>query len=205
MLMQPPIPPEAVRDSIARLLLQREYRESMSNTLLSRLWDWFARTVGDLFVQASQSRGTYLISLTLIAAAIALGIARAVVVARARRLAASRREVPETADEQLAQARGLAAQGAFVEASHRLYSAIVTRLVEQKRVRRHPSKTVGDYGRELRASGDHLTAPYLTFAQLYDVVVYGDGLCDAVRFARLETLAEPLVQARDSVDIPQAA
>ncbi len=203
--MQPPIPPEAVRDTIARIVLERGYRENLSNTLLSRLWDWLSRIVSDLFTQATQSRGTYLISLTLIGGVIAVTVARALLVARARRLAANQREVPVTADEQLAIARSLAAQGALVEAAHVLYAACVSRLVEEKRVRRHPSKTVGDYWRELRATGDAVAPAYQAFAREYDVVAYGDGLCDATRFAQLETLALPLLQVRTGITVARAA
>jgi hypothetical protein len=116
-----------------------------------------------------------------------------VIVARARRQAAARQVTEATADELLTQARGLAAQGAYVEAAHLLYAAVVARLVESKRVRRHPSKTVGDYFRELRAAGDHAAAPYRAFAQVYEIVAYGDGVCDAIRFARLEQLAAPML------------
>ncbi len=193
MLLQTPIPAAAVRDTISRIVLERGYRENLTTTLFSRFWDWFSRLLSDLFTQASGSRGTYLISLSLIAVAIAASIIRAILVARARREAASRREVPITADEQLAQARGLSAQGAFADAAHLLHAAIVTRLVEQKRVRRHPSKTVGDYGRDLRSSGDGLALPYQAFARVYDIVAYGDGYCDATRYAHLETLAAPLL------------
>lgn len=195
MLLQTPLPAAAVRDTIARIVLERGYRENISNTLLSRVWEWVTRTLSELFNQAAGSRGTYIISLTLIALAIGVSVARAVIVARARRQAADRRELQITADEQLAEARAMAAQGAHVAAAHLLYAALVTRLVEQKRARRHPSKTVGDYGRDLRGASDPLWMAYATFARVYDEVAYGDGLCDARRFAQLETLAAPLLQA----------
>ncbi len=197
MLQQgPAIPATVVRDTIARILQAREYREDVSTTLLARAWEWITRHISDLFAQATRSKGAYILSLLLLAIVIGVSIARAVIVARARRLAAiQQRESQVTAAEQLAQSRGLAAQGAWVEAAHLLHAAVVTSLVEQRRVRRHPSKTVGDYGRDLRASGDALSADYASFAQLYDVVAYGDGLCDAPRFARLERLATPLLAA----------
>ncbi len=204
MLLQAPIPAAAVRDTISSIVLERGYRQNLTTTLFSRFWDWFTRLLNDLFTEASGSRGTYLISLSLIAVAIAASIIRTIMVARARREAASRREVPITADEQLAQARGLSAQGAFVEAAHLLHAAVVTRLVEQKRVRRHPSKTVGDYGRDLRATGDGLWLPYQSFARVYDVVAYGDGLCDSTRYTHLETLAAPMLRS-SAVALPAQA
>ena len=193
---QAPIPAAAVRDTIARIVLERGYRRSVTSTLVSRFWDWLTDLLSRLFEQAAGSRGTYLITMTVIGLLIASSVARAVIVARARRLAANRREVPATADAQLAEARALAAQGAYVEAAHRLYAATVTRLVEQRRVRRHASKTVGDYWRELRAAGDRLAPTYREFANTYDVVAYGDGRCDNVRYAQLEQLAAPLLHTQ---------
>ena len=198
LLLQTPIPAAAVRDTIARIVLERGYRRSVTSTLLSRFWDWLSELLRQLFDQAAGSKGTYMISLTVIALLIVSSIARSVIVARARRLAANRREAPATAEEQLAEARALAAQGAFVEAAHRLYAAVVTRLVEQRRVRRHPSKTVGDHWRELRAAGDLLAPSYREFANTYDIVAYGEGSCDAVRYARLEQLAAPILQSASS-------
>lgn len=191
-----PVTPAAVRDSISRIVLERGYYRNVTSTLFSRAWEWFTRTLRDLFLQAAGSRGTYLISLTVIGVVIIAVIVRSVIVARARRQAAARRVVDATADEQLAQARGLSAQGAYVEAAHLLYAAVVTRLTEVRKVRRHPSKTVGDYFRDLRAASDPVAAPYRAFAQIYDIVAYGDGHCDAIRFARLEQLAAPMLQLR---------
>lgn len=204
-LLQTPVPAAAIRDTISRIVLERGYRRSVTSTLLSRGWEWVTRTLGDLFNQAAGSRGTFLVSLTVLAVLIVATIARAVIVAQARRQAARRLVVEVSADAQLAQARGLAAQGAHVEAAHLLYAAVITQLVEQKRVRRHPSKTVGDYWRELRAASDGSASPYLSFSRTYEIVVYGDGLCDATRYARLEQLAAPMLQAPGSAATVRAA
>lgn len=194
-LLQAPIPAAAIRDTLSRIVLERGYRRNVTSTLLSRFWDWFSDLLSRLFTQAAGSRGTYLISITLLSVLLLTIVARAIIVSRARRLAATQRDVVATAAEQLAQARALAAQGAHVGAAHLLYAAAVTRLVEGRRARRHPSKTVGDYGRDLRAAGDPLSASYVAFANVYDVIAYGDGLCDAARYARLEQLAAPMLQA----------
>ncbi|MES3034554.1 MAG: DUF4129 domain-containing protein [Gemmatimonadota bacterium] len=192
---RPPVTPDAIRDTISRIVLEQGYQRTVTSTLLSRAWEWFTRMLRDLFQAAAGSRGTYIVALSLIALVIIVAIVRSVIVARARRQARARRETVVTADDLLAQARGLSAQGAYVEAAHLLHAALVTRLAEGRRVRPHPSKTVGDYARELRQSNDAAAAPYRTFAQTYEIVAYGDGLCDAVRFARLEQLAAPMLQA----------
>lgn len=192
-LLQAPVAPAAVRDTIARIVQERGYQRSLTSTLFSRLWSWFWDLVGRLFREATASRGTYIIALSLLALLVAAAVARAVITARARRLAAGRDSPPATAGEILAQARALAVQGAFAEAAHRLHAAVVTQLADGRHVRLHPSKTVGDYWRELRAGGDPLAAAYLAYSRTYEIVVYGDGRCDAARYARLEQLAEPML------------
>jgi len=187
-----PIPAGTIRDTLTVIVRERGYQQNVSATLLSRGWEWLSRVLNELFSNAVASPGTYLIVLGALGLLIGVAVARAIVVARARTLAAQRRAAEVTADELLTEARGLAAQGAYVDAAHRLYAAVVIRLVERRQVRKHPSKTVGDYGRELRASGDQLTPAYVAFARTYEVVAYGDGLCDATRYQRLERLAAPL-------------
>ena len=192
-MLQAPIPAGAIRDTIARIVLERGYRRSVTSTLLSRFWDWLSDLLSRLFDDATGSRGTYILSLTILAAIAVTSVARAVIVARARRHAAGRRTAVATADELLAQAQALAAQGAYTAAAHGVYAAVVARLVERRQVRRHPSKTVGDYGRELRTAADPLAGTYREFARSYDIVAYGDESCDAARYAQLEALAAPLL------------
>lgn len=194
------VPTDAIRDTISRIVLERGYRRTVTSTLLSRLWEWVTRVVRDLFEQAAGSRGTYIVTLLILAGLLAAFIARSVIVARARRRSRLRAVAAVTADAQLAQARGLAAQGAYVEAAHLLHAAMINRLAELRRVRPHPSKTVGDYARELRTAGDALGPAYRGFAQVYDIVAYGDGLCDTTRYARLEQLAAPVFDAAARAD-----
>ena len=205
LVLQAPIPSDAIRDTIAQIVLDRGYQQSISSTLLSRGWNWLSERLNTLFSHAVNSRGTYLIVLSVLGLLIAIAVARAVIIARARRLAERHRELEATSEEQLAVARSLAAQGAFAAAAHQLYAAAVTRLVEAKRVRRHASKTVGDYWRELRAGGDSLAAQYQAFSRVYEIVAYGDGHCDAIRYGQLEQLAAPLLGAPGALQQPARA
>ena len=71
MLLQAPIPAAAIRDTISRIVLERGYQRSVTSTLLARGWDWFSDLLGKLFRQAAGSRGTYLISITVLPIALA--------------------------------------------------------------------------------------------------------------------------------------
>lgn len=91
-------------------------------------------------------------------------------------------------------AQELAARGEFTEAAHALYAALLQAAARQQQVRLHPSKTVGDYVRELRARSSSLFLRFRDFARSYEVVIYGIGSCDEARYQRLHALAAPIVR-----------
>lgn len=204
-MLQASIPASAIRDTIARIVVERGYERGIGTTLLSRFMDWIGGVVRDLYARATESRGTGILTLTVLGVLLLAALVRALVLARARRRAAAHHTADVTADALAGRARALAAQGLYAEAAHELYAALITRLVERKRARRHASKTIGDYGRDLRARDDALLPSYLAFARVYEVVAYGDGRCDAARFAQLQALAEPLLSDREAVAAPRAA
>ena len=91
-------------------------------------------------------------------------------------------------------AQELAAEGDFTGAAHALYLAILGSLAKRELLRLHPSKTIGDYLRELRRRP---AAPIQTmheFARTYELVAYGLRPCDADRYARLHALATRVIE-----------
>ena len=88
-----------------------------------------------------------------------------------------------------------AANGDFTAAAHALYAALLATIARRGLVRLHPSKTAGDYARELRGRSASGFTLFRDFARAYDVVVYGTGVCDRERWERLQQLALPIVQA----------
>jgi hypothetical protein len=68
---------------------------------------------------------------------------------------------------------------------------VLLSLARGERMRLDPSKTSGDYARELRARGSSAYQPFRAFARRFDVGVYGHGRCDAVLIAELRALAAP--------------
>jgi hypothetical protein len=91
-------------------------------------------------------------------------------------------------------AEELAAGGNFTDAAHALYAALLEAAARQEQVRLHPSKTVGDYVRELRGRSSTLFARFREFARSYETVIYGIGQCDETRYRRLYALAVPIVR-----------
>ena len=88
-----------------------------------------------------------------------------------------------------------AARGDFTAAAHSLYLALLHAIARRGLVRLHPSKTVGDYVRELRVRSSTVFARFRDFARAYETVVYGSGVCDQERYEKLQRLALPIVQA----------
>jgi hypothetical protein len=91
-------------------------------------------------------------------------------------------------------AQELAARGEFTEAAHALYAALLESAARQQQLRLHPSKTLGDYVRELRGRSSALFTRFRDFARSYEVVIYGIGHCDQERYQRLHALAVPIVR-----------
>lgn len=91
-------------------------------------------------------------------------------------------------------AQQFAAEGDFTAAAHALYAALLSAIARRGMIRLHPSKTAGDYVRELRARSAPAFTGFRDFARAYEFVVYGSGVCDQERYERLQALALPMVQ-----------
>ncbi|MDB4888997.1 MAG: hypothetical protein JWL61_852, partial [Gemmatimonadetes bacterium] len=104
---------------------------------------------------------------------------------------AMRRRAGTSASDPWESAETLLTQGRFEEAAHALYRGVIVTLGREERLRLHPSKTSGDYARELRRRGSLSYAPFRSFTRRFDVAVYGHGGCDAAALDELRALSEP--------------
>lgn len=189
---------EAIRDSISAVFQQHPYDRSVRTTLLSRLSEWIGSLIRELIflVRGSPELAWTLAALTVII--VGAIIARQVYESRSRtgqeRTGSGRATGYRGRDPWLL-AQELAASGDFTEAAHALYRALLEALARQERLRLHPSKTVGDYARELRRKSSGAFTRFRDFARSYETVIYGLGECDRQRYERLHALASPLVNA----------
>lgn len=136
-------------------------------------------------------------ALAIVALLVLFVAARFVIAARARDedgLRATRRRTGMSTDDPWQTAETLIAQGRFEEAAHALYRGVIFSLGRDERLRLHPSKTSGDYARELRRRGAPAYTPFRTFTRAFDVAVYGHGGCDAVALDELRELSSPFRQ-----------
>jgi hypothetical protein len=94
-------------------------------------------------------------------------------------------------------AEELSARGEFTAAAHALYAALLDSAAQAGQIRLHPSKTAGDYVRELRNRSSSLFTLFRDFARSYETVIYGIGSCDAERYHRLYALAGEAARLRN--------
>lgn len=87
-----------------------------------------------------------------------------------------------------------AADNDYTGAAHALYLALLGFAARRGLVSLHESKTTGDYLREVRRRPDAIDLPrFADFTRSYETVIYGIGICDQERYARLSNLAAVLL------------
>lgn len=195
----PPWPRAAIHDTVASIVRQSGYRRDWQRTLLDRIMRWISDLL-NRFLGAM--RGVPHGREIAVVGAALLVLLIATRVMYARRLRASGFEEPggptvegRIRTDPLREAERLAAAGQFTEAAHALYRAVVAALSMQGLVRPHPSKTSGDYTRELRRRDAPAEAPFRRFGSRYDRIIYGTGVCDAEDYTALLEAARAVFAA----------
>lgn len=127
------------------------------------------------------------IGIAIVAAVLLLIIARIVYSTRLGldELEVQRARKGQSRTNPLADADRLASQGAWLDAAHSLYRAALEVLAREHGVHLHPSRTSGDYVRDLRRRGSPAAAAFRQFARRYDRMVFGSASCDADGWALL--------------------
>jgi hypothetical protein len=192
----------AVQDTIAAVFRQPGYDRSFKQILWDRVWESFweiLRRIAQAFNEAPIAGRIVTI---LVAVAILLILLRAIMAVAAGDITFGgaggiRTRAGATADR-WGEAQRLAAAGQYTEAAHALYAALLDSMARGEELRLHPSKTVGDYARDLRRRSSALLPRFRDFARSYEVVVYGIGSCDQDRYERLYALSTGMVQPRAS-------
>lgn len=98
---------------------------------------------------------------------------------------------PPTATDWELRAKRAAEAGRWREAAVALYHAVVHRLADRGKVRLDPSKTPGDYRREVK-DDPALSSAMKSFVRSFEPVAFGPGSPDARSYRRLRTVAETL-------------
>lgn len=187
-------PSGAVHDTVEAVVRGAAFHRSLRQSLFDRLLMWIGEWLAGLF---QHIRGTGLArtaALTVAALLVLLVVARLILSARARdeRVRVSYRGQVAVTEDPWRAAERLAAQGHYEEAAHALYHGVLASVAHAERLRLDPSKTSGDYARELRARGAAAYVPFRAFSRRFDAGVYGHDACDAALIDDLRRLALPL-------------
>ncbi len=200
----PPVSETAIRDTMAAVFRQAAYVKRQPSWIARKIdqaFEWIASLFQGMGgVRATNPVLFWTIMAILLGVALAI-IARLAWVAHLRRIQGVGARPALRGAASLAQgdpwisAQQYAAAGDFTSAAHALYLALLNAIARRGLVRLHPSKTVGDYVRELRVRSATVFARFRDFARAYETVVYGTGVCDQERYEKLQRLALPIVQA----------
>ena len=191
-----------IRDALARVFSGAAYDRSARHTLGEMLLNFVGRIVDRVFGAIDASPVMQKALLWTGFGLIALVIVRFVYVAIQRAQLNAQTTTLDlrtgsAAGNPWAAAQRAAAQGQYTEAAHFLYAALLTALARNERVQLHPSKTAGDYVRELRRRSSPVFAPFRAFVRSFEFIIYGRGECDRAQFEQLRAIAAPLVGASD--------
>jgi uncharacterized protein DUF4129 len=188
---------DSIREAIATVFARREYDRGLISTIWSRVENavlsWLADLLNSLGHAGPVQKGALVVLLVVLIAVIArLAILSNAAGVSFRRAGAFGFGGPQDA---WAEAQRLAHAGQYTDAAHALYRGLLDDMARRDQIQLHYSKTVGDYGRDLRRRSSGLAPRYRDFARTYETVVYGLGSCDRERYERLYALATGIVQA----------
>jgi hypothetical protein len=199
---------EQIPERTVRRVVQSVYGTPTYNR--TSLWDRFWGFIGEMFSRfiawLSPAFGALHKSPPLFwAVLIGLGLLTAAVIARSLYLWRARnaqrvggsgwsKQPGASRGDAWSAAQQLAARGDFTAAAHALYAALLDAGARQNQLRLHPSKTAGDYVREVRKHSSPIFPGFRDFARSYELVIYGLGECNRDRYERLLSLAMPIVR-----------
>lgn len=187
-------PPAAVHDTVAAVVNGRAFGRSLQVSLAQRLIRWISGGLDALMHYLRTSEPARWLAIGFAVLLVVLVVSRLLLAARARSeddmVGGDGGRSRPGEDPWLAAAR-FSEAGLFAEATHALYRAVVESVARTDRLRLDPSRTSGDYARDLRARGSSRYGAFRSFARRFDVAVYGHGRCDAAAFTELSRLAEP--------------
>lgn len=189
-------PSRAIHDTVAAVVRDPVFRRSVRNSLADRFLIW----IGDLLHRLGEHID-HLPSLREVGIAVAFVavvylLVRTVMSARDRDDYSGKRAYAAgtASTNPWVAAEALLAARQYEEAAHALYRAVVASVAHQHRLRIDPSKTSGDYARELRRRNAPALEGFRKFTRSFDLAVYGRTGCDAAVLAELVRLAEPFRQ-----------
>jgi hypothetical protein len=187
----------AIRDAITAVFRSPEYSRSWRDIIWAAILEFINWLLAQLQRAAAENPVIFWTSVVLVAVFVVMVLGRGAYLAKKRaelaaRAAGDGAQGNRGKSDAWRLAQQLAAKGSYTDAAHSLYRYLLDWLARAEKIDLHPSKTVGDYARELRLRSSRLLKSYRDFARSYEVVVYGHGVCDRERFDHLVLLANTI-------------
>jgi len=186
----------AIRDTLAAIARQPAYQRELTQSIWDRVMRWLLDRIIELFQLVDSTGSGRVITIVVLVLVIGLILVRVAIGISAERTLRSDpggSRVPAGAAAMLSDAERLAAGGDYTAAAHALFAALLAASAAQGEIRLHPSKTTGDYARELRRRNAPSLRPFQAFRSRYDRVIYGDLRCGADDYAMLLREARALL------------
>jgi uncharacterized protein DUF4129 len=188
---------EMIHDSVAAIAKQPAYATSIRQSLLGRFLRFLFDRLSDLQRVLGGSSSARFVVMAAVALIVVVIVGRIVVARRIdeqrSRIRAGRVGARDRADYWGA-ARELANRGEYSAACHALYAAVLDSLARSGAVRVHPSKTSGDYSRELARRAAIATPAFAAFARQFERTVFSTESVTSDDFDRLFAEASRIVE-----------
>lgn len=186
-----PLHPAAVRDTIAAVFTHPGYDQSLRQSVGDRMLDWILRTVGTILdaLRGSTDIRWLVIGGAVLIVAVVLARAAFVAAASARGSTLRPRSQRGRAVNPWSAAAAAAAGERYTEAAHLLYAAVLDSLASHHRIVLHPSRTAGEYQRELRIRAPGALPPFTAFIRAYERAIWAARECSRADYDRLLDLA----------------
>lgn len=183
--------PVAVRDTIAAVFTHPGYDQSLRQSIGDRILEWIFRMVATILDALRGSADIRWLVIGGAALIVAIVLARAAFVA-----AASARGRPVRTGARRGgtvnpwgTAAAAAAGERYTEAVHLLYAAVLDSLASHHRVVLHPSRTAGEYQREVRIRAPGALPGFTAFIRAYERAIWAARECSRADYDRLLQLA----------------
>ena len=186
----------AIRDTVAAIASDPAYQRALTTSIWDRVVRWLLDRLSDLLRLVDNTEYGRIATIAALALVVALILVRVVIGINAERAlrGESRGTRPQAGGiAMVADAERLAAGGDYTAAAHALFAALLAACAARGEIRLHPSRTTGDYARELRRRNAPSLRPFQSFRSRYDRVIYGDMRCSADDYALLLREAHALM------------
>ncbi len=190
--------PGAVHDSVRAVVRDPAFRRSLKQSLLDRLLLWIVewyRRLGRALGHLPSTRSLALFAIGLRGAVRHRPHDHLGASARRRqRTRAGRKRTITAHEDPWSAADALAASGHFDMAAHALYRGVLLFIERSDHIRLDPSRTSGDYVRELRRRSSPSVERFRGFTRRFELAVYGHEPCTAAVYDELRLLSDAFRQ-----------